>query len=87
MFAALDGVVIDVPVEHGQMVKKGDVLARLRNTELQVSLADIAGKLASTTEELFATRRMMQDAKRMNTQEYSPGRSQGRRADQDPREL
>ncbi len=70
VFAALDGVVIDLPVEHGQMVHKGDVLARLRNTDLQVSLADIGGKLSSTTEELFATRRQMQDAKRMNTQEY-----------------
>ncbi len=70
VFAALDGVVIDLPVEHGQIVHKGDVLARMRNTDLQVSLADIAGKLSSTTEELFATRRQMQDAKRMNTQEY-----------------
>ena len=35
MFAALDGVVIEVPVEHGQIVNKGDVLARLRNTDLK----------------------------------------------------
>ncbi len=75
VFAAVDGVVIDVPVEHGQLVKKGDVLARLRNTELQVSLADITGKLASTTEELFATRRMLQDAKRVNTPEFRQAES------------
>ena len=75
VFAALDGVVIDLPVEHGQMVHKGDVLARMRNTDLQVSLADIAGKLSSTTEELFATRRQMQDTKRMNTQEFRQAES------------
>jgi multidrug efflux pump subunit AcrA (membrane-fusion protein) len=75
VFAALDGVVIDLPVEHGQMVHKGDVLARMRNTDLQVSLADISGKLSSTTEELFATRRQMQDAKKMNTQEYRQAES------------
>jgi biotin carboxyl carrier protein len=44
VFAAQDGTVMDLKVKHGSMVKEGDLLARLRNTELDVQIADVLGK-------------------------------------------
>ena len=44
MFATQDGEVIDVPVKHGEMVKKGQVLARMRNSELEGKLLSANGQ-------------------------------------------
>ena len=46
VFANLDGEVIDVLVKHGDMVKKGQVLAEMRNTELEVQDFGHAGTVA-----------------------------------------
>jgi hypothetical protein len=43
------GFVQEVSVEVGQVVKKGDVLAKLDDTELSLQLADIEGKLSEAT--------------------------------------
>jgi multidrug efflux pump subunit AcrA (membrane-fusion protein) len=34
-YAPVAGIVVDVPVEHGQLVKKGDLIARLDSRELE----------------------------------------------------
>ncbi len=51
IFAAQAGEVIDVPVRHNEMVKKGQVLARLRNSELESKLVSINGSLQTTRAE------------------------------------
>ncbi|HEX4142482.1 MAG TPA: HlyD family efflux transporter periplasmic adaptor subunit [Pirellulales bacterium] len=56
VFAGLDGVVADLPVEHGQFVKKGEVLAKLRNPDLEASVIEMRGKLMSTAEQLRGAR-------------------------------
>ena len=38
IYAPIAGIVAEVPVEHGDMVKKGDVIARLDSKELQKEL-------------------------------------------------
>jgi biotin carboxyl carrier protein len=38
VYAPIAGIIIEVPVEHGDMVKKGDVIARLDSKELQKEL-------------------------------------------------
>src|SRR4029079_8285145 len=38
LYAPIAGIIIDVPVEHGAVVKKGDVVARLDSKELQKEL-------------------------------------------------
>ena len=66
VFAGIDGVVESVEggIEHGAVVKAGDALARLRNTEVDVALADVLGRKASSEEQLRATRRsLLEDGK------------------------
>jgi len=66
VFAGTDGVVetLEPGLEHGAMVKKGQLLATLRNIDLDVALADILGRKASSEEQLFSTRRaLLQDNK------------------------
>jgi hypothetical protein len=38
VYAPIAGIIIEVPVEHGDVVKKGDVIARLDSKELQKEL-------------------------------------------------
>lgn len=54
VFASLDGVVVDVPVEHAQLVEPGQVLAKLRNSDLELEIATLLGH-KTTTEERLAT--------------------------------
>jgi hypothetical protein len=44
-YAPVAGIVVDVPVEHGQLVKEGDVLATLDSPELQKQLKEQIGEM------------------------------------------
>lgn len=68
VFAGIDGVVDDLKVKHGQEVAKGQLLAKLRNTDLEVALADIQGQRMATTEELLSLQRASVAA-RLTTEE------------------
>jgi len=61
VFADIEGVVVAVDAKHGQAVKKGQLLARLRNTDLDVALTDIDGQLAAAAEQILAIRRQLQE--------------------------
>jgi len=66
VYAGIDGVVetLEPGLEHGATVQKGQHLATLRNTDLEVALTDIIGKKASSEEQLDSTRRaLLQDNK------------------------
>ena len=52
IFAKGEGEVIAVPVKHGQMVKKGDVLAEMRNLELNVKISTVQGQLNASQSSL-----------------------------------
>ena len=52
VFCDVPGVVEAVLVKHGQPVEVGQELLRLRNTDLEVQLQDIFGKLQTTNEAL-----------------------------------
>jgi len=54
IFAHIDGTVIEVPVTHAQMVDAGQVLARMRNTDLEVDITTLAGRKRTTIERMFA---------------------------------
>ncbi|MHB0955703.1 MAG: hemolysin D [Pirellulaceae bacterium] len=45
VYAAVEGRLDEVCVEPGQHVKKGDVLARMRNVELELNVAKLTGDL------------------------------------------
>jgi hypothetical protein len=61
VFAPLDGVVESVSegVEHGRDVKAGDLLVKLRNTELDVAFEDVQGRLDSSREQLRSVERSL----------------------------
>lgn len=63
VFCDVAGVVESVLVKHGQPVEKGQPLLELRNTDLEVQLQDIFGKLQTTNETLNATRLARQKAR------------------------
>lgn len=69
VFATVDGVVDKVNVEHGQMVKKGQLLFVLRNTDLEVNISDVTGKLASTAEQRKSAERSLLEDRHLTNEE------------------
>jgi multidrug resistance efflux pump len=63
IFAQLDGVVAEVPVEHGQLVEAGAMLARLTSTDLDLQLASLLGRQTTNQERLTALSRALLDNK------------------------
>src|SRR5690606_32948970 len=51
IFAAIDGEVIDVLVDHRSRVTVGQELVRLRNRDIEIQLADLQGQLQTTLKE------------------------------------
>ncbi|MBX3413606.1 MAG: HlyD family efflux transporter periplasmic adaptor subunit [Pirellulales bacterium] len=56
VFAGIDGDVTDVEVDHGDMVTAGQVVARMRNTDLEVAIRDLLGQLQESDERLDSLR-------------------------------
>jgi hypothetical protein len=54
VFAALDGVVESVPVEHGQLVSDGSVLATMRNTDLDAEEHRLIGERNAAQEQIYS---------------------------------
>jgi multidrug efflux pump subunit AcrA (membrane-fusion protein) len=61
IFAPLDGVMARVPVQHGQMVEKGEVLAELTCTDLELQLAALIGRQTTNQERLASLQRALLD--------------------------
>jgi multidrug resistance efflux pump len=70
VFAGIDGIVVDVPVEHLQHVTEGEVVARLRNTELEQEIETLLGQRTSTRERLLSVQRALLDT-RLDPQEQN----------------
>jgi multidrug efflux pump subunit AcrA (membrane-fusion protein) len=60
VFAEIDGVITEVPVRHGQNVKKGDILARMRSIELEEQITRLDGEYDNTIEEMTTARNQQQ---------------------------
>ncbi|MGC3966380.1 MAG: efflux RND transporter periplasmic adaptor subunit [Pirellulales bacterium] len=56
VYAPADALVSDVPVSHGQVVKAGDLLVRLRRPEWDLEQAGILGELQTAQRRLAAMR-------------------------------
>jgi multidrug efflux pump subunit AcrA (membrane-fusion protein) len=69
VFAAIDGVVTSVPVEHGQMVEPGQPLALLRNTDLEVQITDLTGRREATAKQMQAVQRALLAESRLGVEE------------------
>jgi biotin carboxyl carrier protein len=55
VFARIDGVVNELRVKHGDVVKEGQVLAILRNKELDQQIIEISGNRTATFSRINAT--------------------------------
>ena len=71
VFAGIDGVVESIApgVEHAADVKEGQLLASLRNIELDVALTDVLGRKAASEEQLVSTRRAILEDKKISADE------------------
>lgn len=59
VFARVEGTVTDVLVKHGEMVKEGQVLITMENTDLDVNIKDITGKLEGATEQIRSAQKQI----------------------------
>ncbi len=66
IFAREDGVVTQVPVEHGSAVKAGDILAEMRNTDLEVEITSLVGKQTATREQILSLQRTLLEDPRLD---------------------
>lgn len=71
VFAATDGVVQSVLVRHGQQVAQGQVLAKLRNSELQMRKTDLIGRRESIGKQMRALQRTLLGESRLPVAEES----------------
>ncbi len=80
VFSQIDGVVerIEPGIEGGVDVEAGQLLASLRNRDLEVAIADLLGRKASTEEQLVSTRRSLLEDDKISADEKL--RMAGRRA-------
>ncbi len=71
VFAEIEGIVeqLEPGLKHGSEVKEGELLAVLRNTDLEVAVTDVLGRKASTEEQLAATRRALLEDKGLSSDE------------------
>ncbi len=70
VFAPSEGTVEEVYVEHGDVVKKGDLLARLRSTDLGVQIEKVRGDRDATRAALSKIEReMLADQKRLTAED------------------
>ncbi|MDA8745072.1 biotin/lipoyl-binding protein [Rubripirellula amarantea] len=69
VFAPIDGEVIEVAVEHNDVVKAGDVLVRLRNPDLEVQLTEIQGQIQTTLAEQARVRGQLGLSREMDAAE------------------
>ena len=64
VFAHLDGMVEEVTVSHGELVKEGQILARQRSPDLEAQIQQLLGNIAETEKDIRSTenRRNMLDS-------------------------
>ena len=52
VFAAIDGEVMDIHVDHKSEVKEGDLLVTLRNPDLDLQITEVEGEIQTTLQEI-----------------------------------
>ena len=63
VFVPVDGDVIDVRVQDRDLVQEGDLLVKLRNTELEVRYQDVLGQIQVKRSRLVSVRRALFEQK------------------------
>ena len=63
IFPASEGMITEVHVKHGQLVEEGDLLLTMENTDLDIQLKDVQGKLRGEQENIGIYTRSAKDAR------------------------
>lgn len=72
VFVDVDGVVIELKKDHDDDVRKGETLAILQNTDLDVELTDVRGRWQTVNAQLTAVnRRLLSDRGSLSAEERS----------------
>jgi hypothetical protein len=66
VFVAVDGDVIEVLVEDQDPVEAGDLLVRLRNTDLEVEFKDVLGQYQAKTQRMFSVQYALNDQENLS---------------------
>ena len=71
VFAHIDGIVKEIPegIDNGDVVKEGQLLLRLSNTQVEATLTEVYGKLKATTEQLLSVQRELTGGRSLKTEE------------------
>jgi multidrug efflux pump subunit AcrA (membrane-fusion protein) len=71
VFANVDGIVAEIPkgIDHGAFVKEGQLLVKLRSTQITTALEEVTGKRNATNEELRSVRRELATGKMLKPEE------------------
>lgn len=72
VFAKISGDVIRVPVRHGQNVQKGDLLAELKNAEMDEELAKLIGRQTVNQQQIHSLMRAQLDSSRTGPGRLTP---------------
>ena len=59
VFAPIDGEVIEVAVDHNDVVKEGDLLVKLRNPDIEVQMTEVRGQIRTTLAEQIRVKGQM----------------------------
>lgn len=71
VFASIDGVVMDVHVQHAQQVLAGETLATMRNTDLEVQITDTLGQRESTLKQMHSIERALLGESKLSIEEQN----------------
>lgn len=72
VFAKVSGDVVRIPVQHGQMVQKGDLLAELKNAEMDAELAKLIGRQTVNQQQIHSLMRAQLDSSRTGPGRLTP---------------
>jgi multidrug resistance efflux pump len=71
IFASIDGVVVDVPVAHAQTVAPGQILAKLRNSDLELEIATLLGRKTTLEEQLSSLQRALLNESQLSLEQQN----------------
>jgi multidrug efflux pump subunit AcrA (membrane-fusion protein) len=72
VFARIDGDVVNVPVQHGQMVNRGDLLAELNSPDLAEEFERLLGRQKTVQEKMTSINKRLLDNNRSGASRLTP---------------
>ena len=71
VFAGIDGVVVDVPAQHGKRVAEGDTLVRLRNTDAEQAMTQVEGQRLVAIDRIGSLQRTLLEERQLRPEDHA----------------